>query len=182
MRMRTTFEDGEDELKVAGLLDAEVVQPGDEPGDGDGEDLRPEQGNRAADGLRSEPVEGRKELQRAGQADGDGGDGGGLGHGEPGPHVEEGGRVAVGAAQVDILAAGIGQHGAQLGIGHGAEKREQPAHDPGQVDQRGGADILHHLAGDKKDAAADDGAHHDGRGLAGAQDAGQIGGGTSQSF
>ena len=37
------FEDGEDELEVAGLLDAEIVQSGHEPGDGDGKDLRPEQ-------------------------------------------------------------------------------------------------------------------------------------------
>ena len=37
------FEDGEDELEVAGLFDAEIVQSGDEPGDADGEDLRPEQ-------------------------------------------------------------------------------------------------------------------------------------------
>ena len=36
------FENGEDELEVAGLLDAEIVESGHEPGDGDGEDLRPE--------------------------------------------------------------------------------------------------------------------------------------------
>jgi hypothetical protein len=42
MRMRTTLSHGEDELEVAGFLDAEVVESGDEPGDGDGEDLRPE--------------------------------------------------------------------------------------------------------------------------------------------
>ena len=41
------FEDGEDELEVAGLFDAEIVQSGHEPGDGDGEDLRPEQGQAA---------------------------------------------------------------------------------------------------------------------------------------
>ena len=44
MRMRNAFENGEDELKVAGFFDAEIVESGHEPGDGDGEDLGPEQG------------------------------------------------------------------------------------------------------------------------------------------
>ncbi len=128
------------------------------------------------DGLIAEPVEGGEEAERAGEADGDGGDGGGLGDGKPGPHVEEGGGVAVGAAQVDVFAAGVGQHGAEFGVGHGAEEREQAADDPGEIDERGGADVLHHLARHKEDAAADDGADDDGRGLAGAEDAGQVGG------
>ena len=37
------FENGEDKLEVAGLLDAEIIQAGHEPGDADGKDLRPEQ-------------------------------------------------------------------------------------------------------------------------------------------
>ena len=126
-----------------------------------------------------EQVEGGEELQGAGQADGDGGDGGGLGDGEPRPHVEEGGRVAVGAAQVDVFAAGVGKHGAEFGVGHGAEEREQAADDPGEIDERGGAGVAHHLAGHEKDAAADDGADDDGGGLGCAEDAGQIGGSLS---
>jgi hypothetical protein len=114
----------------------------------------------------AEPVESGEEAQRARQADGDGGDGGRLGHGKPGPHVEEGGGVAVRAAQVDVFAAGVGQHGAQFGVGHGAEEREQSADDPGEIDQGRGADVLHHLARHKEDAAADDGADDNGRGLA----------------
>ena len=126
--------------------------------------------------VRREPVERGEDAQRAGQAAGDGGDGGGLGHREPGPHIEEGGGVAVDAAQVDVLAAGVGQHGAQFGVGHGAEEREQAADDPRQVDQRGRADVVHHLAGNEEDAAADDGADHDGGGLACAEHARQVGG------
>ncbi len=45
------FQDGEDKLEVAGLLDAQVVQAGHEPDHGDGEDLRPKQVDGAADGL-----------------------------------------------------------------------------------------------------------------------------------
>ena len=145
MRMRTTFEDGEDELEVAGLFDAEVVESGHEPGDGDGEDLRPEQGD-GPPTCCAEQVEGGEEAERARQADGDGGDGGGLGDGEPGPHIEEGGGVAVGAAEVDVFAAGVGEHGAEFGVGHGAEEREQAADDPGEIDERGGAGVAHHLA------------------------------------
>ena len=37
------FEPGEDELEVAGFADAEIVEPGDDPSGGDGEDLRPDQ-------------------------------------------------------------------------------------------------------------------------------------------
>ena len=33
------LEPGEEELEVTGFLDAQVVEPGDQPGDGDGEDL-----------------------------------------------------------------------------------------------------------------------------------------------
>ena len=35
------FEPGEEELEVSRFLDAEVVEPGDEPAGEDGEDLRP---------------------------------------------------------------------------------------------------------------------------------------------
>ena len=141
------FENGEDELEVAGLLDAQVVQAGHKPNHTDGEDLRPQQGKRTADGLIAEPLEGRKKLQGASQADGDGGGRSRLGHGKPGPHIEKSGRVAVSAAQEDVAATGIGQHGAQLGIGHGAEQREQASGDPGKIDERRGAGVAHHFAG-----------------------------------
>ncbi len=169
------LEHREDKLKVSGFLYPKTVQPGHEPGDEDGEDLRPEQRQRSADGQVTEAMECGKELEGAGQADGDGGDRGRLGHGEPGPHIKESGSVAVRAAQVDIFAAGIGQHGAQFCIGHGAEQREQAADNPGQVDKRRRTDVLHHLPGNQEDAAADDGADDDSRSLAGAQNARQVG-------
>ena len=112
-----------------------------------------------------EEVKGGEDAEGAGESAGDGGDGGGLGDGEPCPHVEEGGGVAIGSAEVDVLAAGVGQHGAEFGVGHGSEEREQAAGDPGKIDERGGAGVAHHLRGNKEDAAADDGSDDDGGGL-----------------
>ncbi len=128
------LEDGEDELEVAGFFDAEIVEAGHEPGDADGEDLRPEQRHACGD-RRGEPVKCGEDAEGARESAGDGGDGCGLGDGKPCPHVKEGGGVAVGAAQVDIFAAGIGQHGAELGVGHGAKEREQAADDPREIDE-----------------------------------------------
>ncbi len=48
-RMSSDLEPGEGELDVAGFAGAEDVEPGDGPGDGDGEDLRPGDAPRATD-------------------------------------------------------------------------------------------------------------------------------------
>ena len=165
-------------MEVAGLFDAEVVESGHEPGDGDGEDLRPENGQCRATWCGEEVKRG-EDAEGARESAGDGGDGGGLGDGEPCPHIEEGGRVAVGAAEIDVFAAGVREHGAEFGVGHGAEEREQAADDPGEVDERGGAGVAHHLAGDEEDAAADDGADDDGGGLRCAEDTREISGSLS---
>ncbi len=125
--------------------------------------------------VRRKEVECGEELQGARESDGDGGDGGGLGDGEPGPHIKEGGCVTVGSAEVDIFAAGVGEHGAEFGVGHGAEEREQAADDPGEIDEGGGAGVAHHFGGNEKDAAADDGADDDGGGLRCAEYTGEIG-------
>ena len=55
------LENGEDKLKVAGLFDAEIIEPGHKPGDGDGEQLRPKQGQRAADSGNRASI--RNEMQ-----------------------------------------------------------------------------------------------------------------------
>jgi len=128
------FEGGEDKLKIGGFLDAEIVEAGDKPSDGDGEDLRPDEWNGPRDGC-TEPVKCGKEAKRAREADGDSRDGCGFGHGKPRPHVKECRGIAVGSAQVDIFAASVGQHGAEFGVGHGAEEREKAADDPGEVDE-----------------------------------------------
>ena len=116
-----------------------------------------------------------KDRQRSRQARGYAGDRGGLGDGEPCPHVEKRRHVAIDPADIHVLAAGVGEQGAQLRIGHRAEEREQAARDPRQIHQARRARGAHHFLGNEKDSAADDGAHHDGGGVRGVQHPGQIG-------
>ena len=106
------FEPGEEELEVTRLLDAQVVEPGDQPRGKDGEDLRPGDQNRSPQHDSIEPGEGGEDAHNAGQAGGDAGDGGRFGHRKPRPHVEKRGQVAVGVAQKDILPASPRHHGA----------------------------------------------------------------------
>ncbi len=54
------FEPGEDELEASGLAHAEVVEPGDEPGGGDGEDLGPLDGEGDVEGGAVEPAQAGK--------------------------------------------------------------------------------------------------------------------------
>ena len=98
-----------------------------------------------------------------------------LGDGEPCPGVEKRGQRPVGVADVDVFAAGLRLHGAKLGVGHGAKHREQAADDPDEIDEACRADRLHHLGGNEKDAAADDGADDDRGRVAGAEIAGESG-------
>src|SRR6185437_5666676 len=99
---------------------------------------------------------------------------GGLGDGEPGPHIEEGGEVAVGPAEVDVFAAGVGHDGAEFGVGHGAEEGEDSSDDPGEIDHAGRAGGAHHFMRNEEDAAADDGSDDDSSGVGGSEDAGQV--------
>ena len=107
-----------------------------------------------------EKGEGGEGPENADQAGGDGGDRGRFGDQEPGPGVEEPGERTIGVAHVDVLSARLWLHGAEFGIGEGAEEREQAAHDPCQVDKPGRTNGLHHFFGDKEDAAANDGADY----------------------
>ena len=162
----------EDELEVAGFFDPEVIESGDQPCDGDGEDLRPQEW--CAGNVIGEEVKCRKDPESACESAGDGCDGCGLCDGKPCPHVEKGGRVAIGSAEIDVLAAGVGEHSSEFGVSHGAEEREQAARDPGEIDHSGRAGVAHHFRWDEKDTAADDGADDDGGGLRGAEDAGKV--------
>ena len=166
------FEPGEGGLHVGGVAGADDVEAGDDPGGGDGEDLRPQQVSEG--GLREEAEDGEG-AEHAHEAGGDGGDGGGLGDGDPGPGVEEGGEVAVGVAEEGVFATDAGLHGGDFGVAHGAEEREQAADDPDGVDHARTADGGHHLARDEEDSGADDDADDDGRGVRGVEDAGQVG-------
>ncbi len=114
---------------------------------------------------RCEKVKEREGSEDACQACCDGRDRSGLGDGDPRPHVEEAGEVAVGFAKEGVLAAVLGTEGCDLGVGHSAEEREQASDDPDRVDHARGADGGHHLARDQEDSAADDDADDDGGGV-----------------
>ena len=83
---------------------------------------------------------------------------------------------------IHVLAACLRLHRAQLSVGQRAKKREQAAHQPGQVYQLGCADRLHHLGWHEKDAAADDGPDHHRPGVADAKIARQFGSGGELSL
>ena len=164
---------GGNQLKIPGLLDAQVIQARHQPCNKDGEELRPFHGKRHARNRIREVRECWKELECARQPHGNSRDRARLGHREPCPHIKEARRVAVSAAQVDVFAARIRHHGAQFRIRHGSEERQQSARDPRQVHQRRGAGIAHHLAWDQKNPAADYRPDHDRDSFARAEDARQ---------
>src|SRR5579859_378046 len=62
--------------------------------------------------------------------EGHGGKRGGVDDDGGGPAIDEGGEVAVGLLQVDIGAAGVGEHRPQFGIDHGAEQGDRAGDDP----------------------------------------------------
>ena len=111
------------------------------------------------------PGQQRKNPQHTNQADRAAGDGSGFGHGEPRPHVQERRKLAVGIAEINIFAARKRPHRRKFGIGHGAKQRKNAGSNPRQVDKVGRAGGPHHFARNQKNAAADDRARDDRRGL-----------------
>ena len=116
-----------------------------------------------------EECEHRKRSEDAHESHRESCDGSRLGDGEPRPRVEEARQRAVSIANVNVFAASLRLHGAELGIGDGARQRQYAADDPGEIDQPSRANGLHHLGRDQEDTAADDGADHDRAGMAYAQ-------------
>ncbi len=91
-----------------------------------------------------------------------------FGDQEPGPGVKKGSQRPVAIANIDVLASSLWFHGAEFGISDCAKERKQTAHQPGQINKLGGAGSLHHFSRHQKNSAADDGAYHDRRCVAGA--------------
>ena len=75
-------------------------------------------------------------------------------------------RGAIGLAQIDVLGAGLGHRGAELGVAERAGQREHAADRPQQVDPAGMAEVGGLEAGGGEDAGADDVRHHQGGGAA----------------
>ncbi len=84
---------------------------------------------------------------------------------KPCPRVKKSSQGAVTIADVNIFATRLRLHGAQFGVSQCSKERKQSAHQPGQINQLGRAGSLHHLGGNQKDSAADNGADHDRRGM-----------------
>ena len=80
--------------------------------------------------------DGRDDVAHVGgRGDGERRDGAAIGDAKEHPAVEEGDEVAVGFAQVNILAARVGKHGAEFGEGDAGAKRDRAAQDPDQKKQ-----------------------------------------------
>ena len=106
---------------VGGVACADDVEAGDEPGDGESEDLSP---GEMCEGWVIEGTEDGEGGQHAGESGCDGCEGRGFGDGDLGPHVEEAGEVAVGVAEKGVLATVLGAGGGDLRVGHRAEESE----------------------------------------------------------
>ena len=166
---------GKNELEFSCFFYAQIIQPGNQQGGGNCDQMAVLDLEDAA--TRELPVrqsviqdfEPGESAQHPYQAGGYGGNGCWLGDQEPGPGVQKSHQPAVGVADVNIFAARLRLHRAQFGVSHGAEKREKATHDPRQINQLGRSYRLHHLGGNQEDAAADDGAHHHRAGMAHAQ-------------
>ncbi len=173
-RMITTFRDSEEQLKFARAFYSDVIEEGNEDDGGDRNELSVRDG----DGLVNEDL--RQERQRSERAENtyeagdDGGNRSWLRDEEVSPAVQESTERTVGVTDVHVLAARLRPHRAQFGITERAKPREQATNNPGEVDQRGGADRLHHLRGNQKDAAADHGSDHDRSCMADFQVAGEL--------
>ena len=170
------FQHREDQLEFSRPLHADVVQPGDQGGGCNRDQLSvADDERRSYCGIVKER-QGRESPENAHDSRGDGRNRCRLGNREPGPGIQEAGQWSVGVADVDVLAAGLRLHRAQLGVGDRPRHRQDAADNPRQVHQLGRADRLHHLGRNQEDAAADDGAHHNRACLAHAQFAQQGGG------
>ena len=123
----------------------------------------PEEGD---EGGGDELLHERRHLDEAGQdvvgeGDGQGRDRARVDDQEEGPAEEERDERAVGLAEVDVDAAGLGHGRAELGEGHGAEEAEQAADDPDREHQERGGHGRGDLGRGQEDARADDAADDD---------------------
>ena len=125
-------------------------------------DGRQEEDEEDADDLLGQRRQGDEMGQvLGGEGHGQRGDGPRIDDQEERPAEEEREERAVGFAQVDVDAAGLGHGRAQLGEGDGAEEAEHPADDPDGQDEQRGLDAGGDAGGDEEDAGADDAADDD---------------------
>ena len=103
---------------------------------------------------------GRDDVSHVGGGcDGESGDGATIGDGEQHPAVKKRNQVAVSFAEVNVLSAGVGEHGAEFGEGDAGAQRNHSAEDPHQKKQRWIRQRPGNVFGGKKNRRADDAAH-----------------------
>ena len=101
---------------------------------------------------RAHRHDGREKRRKA---DAEDRDRSGSGDDEAHPSEEKRRQLAVGLAKVDVLAAGVRQHRAELRIAQRAGEREQAGGDPGRQHEQRRAGILRHDRRLDEDAGAD---------------------------
>ncbi len=77
------------------------------------------------------------------------------------PAVEEGGELAVGVAQIDVLPARLREHRAKLGVGERAGQRQHSRRHPRHQHHRRRTGVLRHDGGLDEHSRADHGADHE---------------------
>src|SRR4029079_602932 len=123
-----------------------VDQRDDDPGAG---------GDDGDEALRREPSP-AGDVEEDREPGGETGQPAGGGDEEPRPSVEEAPDAPVGLANEHVLAAGLGHHRRQLGVGQRARQAEQPADDPHQDHADRRADVAAHAGRLEEDAGPDD--------------------------
>ena len=89
--------------------------------------------------------------------------GAGAGDRERNPAIEKADQSAIGAAQVDVVAARLRHHGGDFRVGERAGQRQQSCGEPYHQHELGTADIAGHDPGLQEDAGADHVGDIDGR-------------------
>src|SRR5580704_11286970 len=124
------FQQSENQLKLAGFLDPEIIEQRNEHRRGDGNQLSVSNVERLADDVVGEERKDWKALKDSNQPRRDGRNRRRLGDQEPGPGIQKSSQGPIAIANVNILTARLRLHRAQFGIGKRAEEREQPPDQP----------------------------------------------------
>ena len=109
---------------------------------------------------------GRNDVPHVGCGrDGERGDGAAICDREQHPAVKKRNQVAISFAQVNVLSAGVGKHGAEFGEGDAGAQRNHSTEYPHQKKQRRIRQRPGNIFGGKKNRRADDAAHQQQHGV-----------------
>ena len=94
-------------------------------------------------------------AEEFGERNADSGDEAGLDDEKAGPAVEKAPERTIGFTQENVLAAGIGHHGRELGVTDRPNDRQDAGENPHEQQPAGGPDITADVGGNDEDARAD---------------------------